>query len=178
LRPQSQAHVQSGSSGSSIIALSDQDIIRSLRGLLATPGSSSMGTASSGTDYSGTARPPPYPPSGMSPWYLDYRASFHMTSDSSLLSTIPSLISPVRVLTADGTSLSISSRGTLSTSSFSVPDISHVPRLKMNLFSASQLTNSGCCVILDTDSCAIQDRRTQPWLELALAAVTFQGFGS
>jgi hypothetical protein len=78
-----------------------------------------------------------------------------MTSDSSLLSAIRSLISPVRVLTADGTSLPISSWGTLSTSSFSVPDISHVPRLTMNLFSASQLTDSGCRVILDADSCAV-----------------------
>jgi hypothetical protein len=31
----------------------------------------------------------------------------------------------------------------------------------MNLFSASQLTDSSCRVILDTDSCAIQDRHTQ-----------------
>jgi hypothetical protein len=83
-----------------------------------------------------------------------------MTSDSSLLSDIRSLISPVSVLMADGTSLPVSSRGTLSTSSFSIPDISLVPRLTMNLFSASQLTNSGCRVILDADSCAIQDRRT------------------
>jgi hypothetical protein len=96
----------------------------------------------------------------MSPWYLDSGASFHMTSDSSLLSTIRSLISHVRVLTADGTSLPVSSRGTLSTSSFSVPDISLVPHLKMNLFSASQLTDSGCHIILDADSCAVQDRRT------------------
>ncbi|KAK1604299.1 hypothetical protein QYE76_027972 [Lolium multiflorum] len=35
------------------------------------------------------------------------------------------------------------------------------PSLKMNLFSASQLTDSGCRVILDADSCAVQDRRTQ-----------------
>jgi hypothetical protein len=84
-----------------------------------------------------------------------------MTSDSSILSTLRSLISHVNVLTADGTSLPVSSRGTLSTSSFSVPDISHIPRLKMNLFSASQITDSGCCVILDVDSYAIQDRHTQ-----------------
>jgi hypothetical protein len=31
----------------------------------------------------------------------------------------------------------------------------------MNLFSASQLTDSGCRVILDMDSCAVQDRHTQ-----------------
>jgi hypothetical protein len=78
-----------------------------------------------------------------------------MTSDSSILSALRSLISLVNVLTADGTSLPVSSRGNLSTSSFSIPDISHVPRLKMNLFSASQLTDSSCHIILDMDSCAI-----------------------
>jgi hypothetical protein len=78
-----------------------------------------------------------------------------MTFDSSILSALRSLISHVNVLTTDGTSLSISSRGTLSTSAFSVPDISHVPRLKMNLFSASQLTDSSCRIILDADSCAV-----------------------
>jgi hypothetical protein len=31
----------------------------------------------------------------------------------------------------------------------------------MNLFSASQLTNSGYRVILDADSCVVQDRHTQ-----------------
>lgn len=31
----------------------------------------------------------------------------------------------------------------------------------MNLFSAAQLTDSGCRVILDADSCSVQDRRTQ-----------------
>jgi hypothetical protein len=84
-----------------------------------------------------------------------------MTSDSSIMSALCSLISPVNVLTADGTSLPVSSRGNLSTSSFSVPDISHVPRLKMNLFYASQLTDSSCRIILDADSCAVQDRHTQ-----------------
>ena len=84
-----------------------------------------------------------------------------MTFESSSLSALRSLPSPVRVFTADGTSLPVSSRGTLSTSSFFVPDISHVPLLKMNLFSASQLTDSGCRIILDADSCVVQDRRTQ-----------------
>jgi hypothetical protein len=161
LRPQHQARVPSGSSGSSVVALTDQDIISRLHGLLAATGSPLMGTASSVTDSSGTTRPPPSTQSGTSPWYLDSGASFHMTSDSSILSAFRSLISLVRVLTADGTSLTVSSRGTLSTSSFSVPDISHVPHLKMNLFSAGQLTNSGCRVILDADSCAVQDHHTQ-----------------
>jgi hypothetical protein len=29
----------------------------------------------------------------------------------------------------------------------------------MNLFSASQITDSDCRVILDADSCSVQDRR-------------------
>jgi hypothetical protein len=91
----------------------------------------------------------------MSPWYLDFGASFHMTSASSILSALHSLVSPFRIITADGTSLPVSSRGTLSTSSFSVPHVSHVPSLKMNLFSVSQLTDSGCRIILDADSCDV-----------------------
>jgi hypothetical protein len=154
LRPQSQAHVQSDSLGSSAIALSDQDIIRSLRGLLATLGSSSMGTASFVTDSSGTARPPPYPPLGMSPWYLDSGASFHMTSNSSLLSTI-ALSFLLFVLSWLMVPLFLSLVGALFLLLLSVPNISHVPHLKMNLFSASQLTDSGYRIILDADSCAI-----------------------
>ena len=54
-----------------------------------------------------------------------------MTSDSSPLSFITPLDSPVSVLTADGPSLSVSGRGPLSNSSFhvpSVPSVAHVPR--------------------------------------------------
>jgi hypothetical protein len=108
--------VPSSSSGSSAVALTDQDIISHLRGLLTTTGSPSMGTAGSMTDSPGNARPPPSTKSGTSPWYLDSGASFHMTFDSSVMSALHSLISLIRVLTADGTSLPVSSRGTLSTS--------------------------------------------------------------
>jgi hypothetical protein len=150
--------VYSGSSGSSLATFTEQDIVW-LKRLLADLGSSSSGTAGSVTDSSGTARPPSLTQSGTSPWVLDSGASFHMTSDSSILSSLRPLDSPLSVVTADGTPLSVSSQGTLSTS-FYVPDISHVPRLTMNLFSASQLTDSGCRVILDADSFFVQDRCT------------------
>lgn len=84
-----------------------------------------------------------------------------MSSDSSALSSLQPIDSPVNVLTADGTSLPVACRGILSTPSFSVPSVSHVPRLTMNLFSAGQLTDSGCRVILYTDSFSIQARRTK-----------------
>jgi hypothetical protein len=83
-----------------------------------------------------------------------------MSSHSSHLSSLRSLDFPVHVLTADGTPLSVASRGNLTTPSYYVPDVAHVPRLTMNLFSTGQLTDSGCHVILDVDSCSIQDRHT------------------
>ena len=51
-----------------------------------------------------------------------------MSSDSSALSSLRPLDSPVNVLTADGTSLPVASRGILSTPSFSISSVSHVPR--------------------------------------------------
>jgi hypothetical protein len=78
-----------------------------------------------------------------------------MTSDASVLSSLRSLDFPLSVLTADGTSLPITSRGTLSTSSFSVPDVSLVPRLSMNLLSVTQTADSGCRVLFDADSVSV-----------------------
>ena len=144
---------------SSTLSLTDQDIAR-LKRLLASTGSTSTGAAASVTAASTTERPPSTQ-SGTPSWVLDSGASFHMSSDSSVLSSLRSLDFPVNVLTADGTPLPVASRGTLSTPSFSVPDVSHVPRLTMNLFSAAQLTDSGCRVILDVDSCSVQDRHTK-----------------
>ncbi|CAM8957527.1 unnamed protein product [Rhodiola kirilowii] len=60
-----------------------------------------------------------------------------------------------------GTSLSVVGRGTLSSSSNSVPLVSFVPKLAMQHISAGQLTDHGCCIILDSDSCCVQDRRTR-----------------
>ena len=71
---------------------------------------------------------------GTSLWVLDSGAFFHISSDSSVLSSLRPLDSPVNVLTADGTPLPVTSRGLLSTPSFSVPSVSHVPRLTMNFF--------------------------------------------
>jgi hypothetical protein len=127
---------------------------------------------------SGTARPPPSAQSGMSPWYLDSGASFHMTSVSSILSALRSLVSPVRVITADGTSLPVSSRGTLSTSSFSIFDVSHVPSLKMNLFSLVNLLILVVASYLTLILVLFRTAAHRPWLELALAAVSLQGSGS
>jgi hypothetical protein len=76
-----------------------------------------------------------------------------MTSDSSALSSLRSLEFPLNVLAASGTCLPVASHDTLSTSSFSVLDGSRVSRLTMNLFFTAQITDFGCRVILDVDSC-------------------------
>jgi hypothetical protein len=78
-----------------------------------------------------------------------------MTSDSSVLSSLHSLDFPLSVLTADSTSLPVTSRGTLSTPSFSVSNVSLVPCLTMNLLSVAQTADSGCRVIFYADSVSI-----------------------
>lgn len=143
---------------SSTLYLTEQDIVE-LKLLLAAS-DSSTGTAGFVTRASSVKRPPSTQ-LGTSTWVLDSGASFHMSSDSSVLSSLRPLDHPINVLTADGTPLPVASRGTLSTSSFYVPYVSHVPCLTMNLFSASQLIDCGCRVILDVDSCTVQDRHTK-----------------
>jgi hypothetical protein len=83
-----------------------------------------------------------------------------MTPDSSFLHSVRPVDPPVRVLTADGTPHPVISRGILSTSSFHVPSVAHVPQLNMQLFSGSQIVDSRCSITLDFDSCSVQDRRT------------------
>ena len=133
-----------------------QEMLTLLRRLTASaPSSGSAGSAGQ------TSGPPPHSSSGTSlPWILDSGASFHMTPHRDHLCAVNSVPSPLTVQTADGTSLSVAARGTLSTSSFHVPAVSHVPKLTMQLLSAGQLTDLGCRVILDSDSCCVQDRRT------------------
>ena len=100
--------------------------------------------------------PPPPPPLGISSkWFLDSGASFHMTPDSSQLSSMSRVDPPIIVQTADGTSLPVVGRGVLSTSSFHVPTISHIPQLTMQLMSAGQITDHGCRIILESDSCCV-----------------------
>jgi hypothetical protein len=95
---------------------------------------------------------------GTLPCILDSGASFHMTPDRTSLSSISPSSLPITVQTADGSSLSVAGQGTLLSPSFHVPAVSYVPKLTMQLISAGQLTDHGCRVILDSDSCCIQDR--------------------
>ena len=146
-----------GSSSQRSSGASDsQELLTLLRRMAALAPSGSVGSAM----QSSRERPPSTSSSGISPWILDFGASFHMTSDSTSLTSISPLAAPIIVQIADSTSLSVAGRGTLSNSSFHIPVVSHVPKLTIQFISAGQLTDHGCRVILDSDSCCVQDRRT------------------
>jgi len=98
--------------------------------------------------------------SSSSSWVLDSGASFHVTSNQSQLVACKPVVDGVSVQTADGTSCPITHHGSLSNSYFSVPDVSFVPKLSMNLLSVGQLADHNCFVGFDDSTCFIQDRRT------------------
>ena len=94
-----------------------------------------------------------------SSWVLDSGASFHVTSDRSQLVACKPVNDDASIQTADGTSCPITHQGSLSGSNFSVPNVSFVPQLSMNLLSVGQVTDHNCFVGFDDTSCFIQDRR-------------------
>src|SRR6266540_6540287 len=84
-----------------------------------------------------------------------------MTHDSTHLCSLNLPSASLFVNTADGTSHSVLSHGTLHASHFHVPSVSHVPHLNLQLLSAGQITDHNCRIILESDSCSVQDHRTR-----------------
>ena len=93
-------------------------------------------------------------------WVLDSGASFHVTSDQSELASCKPVVDGASVQTADGTSCHITHQGSICNSRFSVPNISFVPQLSMNLLSVGQIADHNCFVGFDDSSCFVQDRRS------------------
>ncbi len=94
-------------------------------------------------------------------WYLDSGASFHVTSDCSQLVSCQPVKEGASVQTADGTSCSVTHQGSLSSSKFSVPKISLVPWMSMNLMSVGQLADMNYFIVFDATSCYVQDRQSK-----------------
>ena len=90
-----------------------------------------------------------------SSWFFDFGASFHMTLDSTQLSSLSSVDHPLVGQAADGTSHPVIGRGVLSMPSFHMPSISHVHNLTMLLMSAGQITDHECRIILESDPCCV-----------------------
>jgi hypothetical protein len=76
-----------------------------------------------------------------SSWVLDSGASFHVTSDQSQLVACKPVTDATSIQTADGTSCHITHQGSLCNNYFSVPNVSYVPQLSMNLLSVGQVTD-------------------------------------
>jgi hypothetical protein len=95
-----------------------------------------------------------------------------MTHDSTHLGSLSSLPSPVSIKTADDTPLLVVSHDTLRTTYFHVLSVSHVPQLHLQLFSVGQITDHGCCVILDSVFFLFMMVALGPWLALAAGSVT------
>jgi len=95
-----------------------------------------------------------------SSWVLDSGASFHVTSDSSQLVDCKTVHDGASVQTTDDTSCSITHQGSLSTAHFTVPNVSLVPQLSMNLLSVGQITDQNCFIGFDDSSCFVQDHRS------------------
>jgi hypothetical protein len=93
-------------------------------------------------------------------WVLNSGASFRVTSDQSQLAACKPITDGVSIQTADGTSCSITHRGSLYSKNFSVPDVSLVPQLSMNLLSVGQIADHNCFIGFDDSSCFIQDRQS------------------
>ena len=89
------------------------------------------------------------------PWYFDSGASNHMTNTVVPLSNIKNYDGNLKINTADGSSLLISTVGDLSSS---LTDVFVSPDLSTNLISVGQLVDNNCNVHFSHSSCVVQDQ--------------------
>jgi hypothetical protein len=87
-----------------------------------------------------------------------------MTSNGSQLNLCQPVTDSHCVQTTDGSFCTVTHQGNLATSQLTVPGVSLVPILSMNLISVGQLTDIHCIVVFDDTSCFVQDRRTRALL--------------
>jgi hypothetical protein len=131
---------------------------------------SSALTGSATVSQSFTSGPPSAPSPGTCPWYLDYGASFHMTSHSAYLS---SMCPSYRHLT-----LFAARQGTLCSDSFYVPDISLVPDLTMQLILLGRLLTMIVVSFLTLIFVIFRIVAQVTWLVLALASSLTTSLGA
>ena len=94
-------------------------------------------------------------------WIFDSGASHHMTFDKSIFSYITAPPQSLRIIAANGASMSLAGIGSVSSSHLSLPDVYFLPQLTMSLISVSQLCRSGCLVYFSDTRCFVQDRHTR-----------------
>ncbi|KAK9698110.1 hypothetical protein RND81_08G083300 [Saponaria officinalis] len=98
-------------------------------------------------------------------WYLDSRASSHMTNNEGILSNKSIYSGSIRVKVANGSELPIGHIGNFTLNSGSQPIhlkyVLHVPNNKFNLLSVQKVCGDNNCVVTFDKSCVcFKDRNT------------------
>uniref|UniRef100_A0A2N9FBY0 GAG-pre-integrase domain-containing protein n=1 Tax=Fagus sylvatica TaxID=28930 RepID=A0A2N9FBY0_FAGSY len=94
-----------------------------------------------------------------SEWFLDSACCNHMTDNPHLTSAHTPPVLPT-ITTADGSAMTVSHVGSISTPNLSVSDVFCVPKLHLNLLSVGQLTELGLNLFFSSRGCLVQDSRT------------------
>lgn len=95
-------------------------------------------------------------------WILDSGATDHMTPSSKQFSTYSPCPSNKKIVTADGTLVTVAGIGDIQLNHFiTLKRVLHVPKLSMNLVSIQKLTNDlSCNVIFQNDCCIFQNKES------------------
>jgi hypothetical protein len=94
-----------------------------------------------------------------SEWFLDSACCNHMTDNLHLTSAHTPPVLPT-ITTADGSAITVSHVGSISTPNLSVFNVFCIPKLYLNLLSVSQLTELGLNLFFSSRGCLVQDSRT------------------
>uniref|UniRef100_A0A2N9EV34 Uncharacterized protein n=1 Tax=Fagus sylvatica TaxID=28930 RepID=A0A2N9EV34_FAGSY len=95
-----------------------------------------------------------------SEWFLDSACCNHMTDNPHLTSAHTPPVLPT-ITTADGSAMTVSHVGSISTPNLSISDVFCVPKLHLNLLSVGQLTELGLNLFFSSRGCLVQDSRTR-----------------
>uniref|UniRef100_A0A2N9HNF3 Uncharacterized protein n=1 Tax=Fagus sylvatica TaxID=28930 RepID=A0A2N9HNF3_FAGSY len=94
-----------------------------------------------------------------SEWFLDSACCNYMTDNHHLTSAHTPPVLPT-ITTADGSAMTVSHVGSISTPNLSISDVFCVPKLHLNLLSVGQLTELGLNLFFSSRGCLVQDSRT------------------
>jgi hypothetical protein len=90
-----------------------------------------------------------------SPWYFDFTASNHMTNNVTSLTNVNEYFGNLKIHTADGSHLPITTTGDVSSS---LTDVFVSPGLTTNLVSVGQLVENDCKLEFSKSGCVVQDQ--------------------
>uniref|UniRef100_A0A2N9HBC0 Integrase catalytic domain-containing protein n=1 Tax=Fagus sylvatica TaxID=28930 RepID=A0A2N9HBC0_FAGSY len=94
-----------------------------------------------------------------SEWFLDSACCNHMTDNPHLTSAHTPPVLPT-ITTVDGSAMTVSHVGSISTPNLSISDVFCVPKLHLNLLSVGQLTELGLNLFFSSRGCLVQDSQT------------------